>query len=185
MTIRRAVRGLIVLAIFLVTTLVAVPPGHAQGSVPVTLRLVSQTPWNTLKDPVLDIAVQADNASASPIDDLTLGVTIGAAVRSRTAYETSLASGPQLPVFAVTVPENDSLEPGGTRRFRTSVDLSTVGGISRSDSLIYPMRIDLRSGGSQLAVIDTAVIFLVAASYTNTASFGSPEAGWSPSLQAT
>jgi hypothetical protein len=161
MTIRRAVRGLIVLAIFLVTTFVAVPPGRAQGTVPVTLRLVSQTPWNTLKDPVLDIAVRADNASASPIDDLTLGVTIGAAVRSRTAYDTSLTSGPQLPVFAVTVPENDSLEPGGTRRFRTSVDLSTVGGISRSDSLIYPMRIDLRSGGSQLAVIDTAVIFLV------------------------
>jgi hypothetical protein len=161
MTIRRAVRGLIVLAIFLVTTFVAVPPGRAQGTVPVTLRLVSQTPWNTLKDPVLDIAVRADNASASPIDDLTLGVTIGAAVRSRTAYDTSLTSGPQLPVFAVTVPENASLEPGGTRRFRTSVDLSTVGGISRSDSLIYPMRIDLRSGGSQLAVIHTAVIILV------------------------
>ena len=140
----------------------AIPSGRAQSSVPVTLRLVSQTPWNTLKDPVLDIAVRADNAGASPIDDLTLGVTIGAAVRSRTAYETSLASGPQLPVFAVTtVPENDSLEPGGTRRFRTSVDLSTVGGISRSDSLIYPMRIDLRSGGSQVAVVDTAVIFLV------------------------
>ena len=162
MTIRRAVRGLIVLAIFVVTTLVAAPAGRAQGSVPVTLRLVSQTPWNTLKDPVLDIAVQADNAGASPIDDLTLGVTIGAAVRSRTAYETSLASGPQLPVFAVTtVPENDSLEPGGTRRFHTSVDLSTVGGISRSDSLVYPMRIDLRSGGSQVAVVDTGVIFLV------------------------
>jgi hypothetical protein len=161
MTIRRAVRGLIVLAIFLVTTFVAVPPSRAQGTAPVTLRLVSQTPWNTLKDPVLDIAVRADNTAASPIDDLTLGVTIGAAVRSRTAYETSLTSGPQLPVFAVTVPENDSLEPGGTRRFRTSVDLSTVGGISRSDSLIYPMRIDLRSGGSQVAVADTAVIFLV------------------------
>jgi hypothetical protein len=149
MTIRRAVRGLIVFAILLVTTFVAVPPGRTQSSVPVTLRLVSQTPWNTLKDPVLDIAVQADNASASPIDDLTLGVTIGAAVRSRTAYEASLASGPQLPVFAVTVPENDPLEPAGTRRFRTSVELSTVGGISRTDSLIYPMRIDLRSGGSQ------------------------------------
>ena len=162
MTIRRAARGLFVLAILLVTTIVAIPSGRAQSSEPVTLRLVSQTPWNTLKDPVLDIAVQADNAGASPIDDLTLGVTIGAAVRSRTAYETSLASGPQLPVFAVTtVPENHSLEPGGTRRFRTSVDLSAVGGISRSDSLIYPMRIDLRSGGSQVAVVDTAVIFLV------------------------
>jgi hypothetical protein len=164
MTIRRAVRGLLALAIFLVTTLVAAPSGRAQGStVPVALRLVSQTPWNTLKDPVLDIAIRADSAVATPIDDLTLGVTIGAPVRSRTAYEASLASGPELPIFAVTLPEKDSLEPDGTRRFRTSVDLSTIGGISRTDSLIYPLRIDLRSGGSQVAVLDTAAIFLVRA----------------------
>ncbi len=163
MTIRRAARGLLALAIFLVTTLVAAPTGRAQGSQPVTLRLVSQTPWNTLKDPVLEIAIRADSAAATPIEDLTLGVTIGAPVRSRTAYETSLTSGPELPVFAVTLPEKDTLEPGGTRRFRTSVDLSTIGGIGRSDSLVYPMRIDLRSGGFQVAVLDTAVIFLVRA----------------------
>jgi hypothetical protein len=161
MTIRRAARGLLALAIFLVTTLVAAPSGRAQGTAPVTLRLVSQTPWNTLKDPMLQIAVRADNAGAEAIDDLTLGVTIGAPVRSRTAYETALTSGPELPIYAVTPSEKDALEPGGTRRFRTSVDLSTIGGISRTDSLVYPMRIDLRSGGSQVAVVDTAAIFLV------------------------
>lgn len=161
MTIRRAVRGLLALAIFLVTTLVTAPSGRAQDPEPITLGLVSQTPWNTLKDPVLNIAIRADSGVAAPIDDLTLGVTIGSPVRSRTAYEASLTSGPELPIFAVTLPEKDVLEPGGTRRFRTSVDLSTIGGISRSDSLVYPMRIDLRSGGSQVAVVDTAAIFLV------------------------
>jgi hypothetical protein len=163
MTIRRAGRGLLALAIFLVTTFVAAPSGRGQGTtVPVTLRLVSQTPWNTVKDPMLDVAIRADNAGVEPIDDLTLGVTIGAPVRSRTAYETSLVSGPELPIFAITLPERGALEPGGTRRFRTPpVDLSTIGGISRSDSLVYPMRIDLRSVGSQVAVLDTAVIFLV------------------------
>ena len=64
MTIRRAARGLFALAIFLVATLVAAPSGHAQGSGPVTLTLVSQTPWNTLKDPVLELAVRADNAES-------------------------------------------------------------------------------------------------------------------------
>jgi hypothetical protein len=43
MTISRAARGLLALAIFLVATLVDTTAGHAQGSVPVTLTLVSQT----------------------------------------------------------------------------------------------------------------------------------------------
>ena len=161
MTISRAARGLLAFAIFLIATLVDAPAGHAQGSEQVTLTLVSQTPWNTLKDPVLELAVRADNARAEAIGDLTLGVTIGSAVRSRTAYESSLTEGPDLPIFAVTDTEEDVVDPGGTRRFRTSVDLSTIGGISRTDSLIYPMRIDLRSAGIQVAVLDTPVIVLV------------------------
>jgi hypothetical protein len=163
MTIRRAARGLLALAIFLVTTFVAAPTGRTQSTLPVTLRLTSQTPWNTLKDPVLDVSIRADNAGAEPIEELTLGLTIGAPVRSRTAYEASLTSGPELPIFAATIPKKDALEPAGTRRFRTSVDLSTIGGISRVDSLVYPMRIDLRSAGSPVAWLDTAAIFLVRA----------------------
>jgi hypothetical protein len=161
MTTHRAARGLLALAIFLVTAPVAAPSAFAQVSGSVRLTLVSQTPWNTLKDPLLEIAVRADSESSGPLDDLTLGVTIGTAVRSRTAYETSLVQGPSLPIFAATIPERDSLEPGGTRRFRTSVDLSTVGGISITDSLVYPMRVDLRSGGTPAAAVDTALVFVV------------------------
>jgi hypothetical protein len=163
MTLYRAARGLFAIAISLVTTLVAVPFAHAQGTASATLTLVSQTPWNTLSDPVSEVAIRADDVGATAIGELTLGVTIGAAVRSRTVYETSLTNGPELPIFAATIPEDGTLEPGGSRRFRATVDLSTIGGISPGDSLVYPMRVDLRSGGAQLAVIDTALIFLVRA----------------------
>ncbi|MGH2596185.1 MAG: DUF6049 family protein [Actinomycetota bacterium] len=163
MTMYRAARGLFAIAISLVTTLVAVPFAHAQGAASATLTLVSQTPWNTLSDPVSEVAIRAVDVGATAIGDLSIGVTIGAAVRSRTVYETSLTNGPELPIFAAAIPEDGTLEPGGSRRFRTTVDLSTIGGISPGDSLVYPMRIDLRSGGAQLAVIDTALIFLVRA----------------------
>jgi hypothetical protein len=163
MTMHRTARGLLAIAICLVTTLVAAPFAHAQGSASVTLTLVSQTPWNTLKDPVLDVAIRADNAGATAIGDLTVGLTIGAAVRSRTVYETSLTDGPDLPIFAAPFPEKGTLEPGGSRRFRVTVDLSTIAGISPGDSLVYPMRVDLRSGATRIAAIDTALIFLVRA----------------------
>ena len=161
MTMHRAARGLLAIAISLVTTLVAAPSAHAQDTASATLTLVSQTPWNTLEDHVLEVAIRADNAGATAAGDLTVGVTIGAAVHSRTVYETSLTDGPDLPIFATPFPEKGTLEPGGSRRFRATVDLSTIGGISPDDSLVYPMRVDLRSGGTQIGVVDTALIFLV------------------------
>jgi hypothetical protein len=36
---------------------------------------------------MLDLAIRADNAGADATGDLTLGITIGSAVRSRTAYD--------------------------------------------------------------------------------------------------
>lgn len=161
MTMHRATRGLFAISISLITTLVSAPSAHAQGTPSVTLMLVSQTPWDTLADPVLEVAVRADNAGTTAAGDLTLGVTIGAAVRSRTVYETSLTDGPELPIFATAIPEKGALEPGASRRFRATVDLSTIGGISPGDSLVYPMQVDLRSGVTQIAAIDTALIYLV------------------------
>lgn len=158
----RTARGLFAIAISLVTTLVAAPSGNAQGTASATLTLVSQTPWNTLADPALELAIRADNEGATAIGDLTLGVTIGSAVRSRTVYESSLTDGPGLPIFATAIPEKGTLEPGSSRRFRTPpLDLSTVGEISTGDSLVYPLRVDLRSGATQIAAVDTALIFLV------------------------
>ena len=123
MTISRAARGLLALAIFLVATLVDTTAGHAQGSRAGHAHARVADALEHLKDPMLDLAIQADNAGADAIGDLTLGITIGSAVRSRTAYEKSLTAGPELTIFAATLPEKDAVEAGRTRRFRTSVDL--------------------------------------------------------------
>ena len=110
---------------------------------------------------MLDLAIRADNAGADAIGDLTLrhhdrlGGPLAHGVRD-VAHR-----GAQTADLRRHAPEKDAVEAEGTRRFRTSVDLSTIGGISRTDSLVYPMRIDLRTAGVQVAVIDTAVIFVV------------------------
>ena len=161
MSTARAARGLLALAIVLVVALPAMPGALAQGPPDVTLTLLAQTPWNTLQHPELHVTVRAANTGDAPITDLTLGVTLGADILSRTAYETSLAAGPGLPIFATTIAENGTLPAGAQRRFRASVDLGTIGGVTTTDSLIYPMRIDLRSDGTPVAVVDTPVIFLV------------------------
>ena len=161
MTMHRAARGLLAIAISLVTTFAAAPQALAQDTVSTTLTFVSQTPWNTLADPMVELAIRADNGGTNAVTHLTLGLTIGAAVRSRTVYEASLIEGPDLPIFATAIPETGTLDPGGSRRFRATVDLSTIPGVSASDSLVYPMQVDLRSGGTQIAVVDSAVIYLV------------------------
>lgn len=45
--------------------------------------------------------------------------------------------------------------------FRIVLDLSTFTGLSTTQSLIYPLKVDLRSGFTSLAAIRTPVIFLV------------------------
>jgi uncharacterized protein DUF6049 len=164
MSTRRAAGALLVIA-FVLVTLVAPPHGavraHAQEAPEVVLRLDSQTPWNTIKDPILEVSVRAENVGQEPVGQLSLGVTIGAALRSRNLYETSLELGPGLPVYAATTLERGTLEPGESRSFTASVDLSTVGGVSSIDSLVYPMRVDLRSADVPVAVVDTPVIYLV------------------------
>jgi hypothetical protein len=145
MSTARAARGLLAIAILLAVALPGMPGAHAQGSPTAALTLLRETPWNTLKHPELRLVVRATNAAASPLSDLTLGVTIGAAIRSRNAYEASLTEGPGLPIFATTIAESGSLAPGDRRRFHVSVDLSSIGGVSTIDSLVYPLRVDLRS----------------------------------------
>ncbi len=161
MSIHRAARGLFASAIALAVCTITPTPAGAQAATGVSLRLVSQTPWATLKDPVIEIAVLARNDGSDAVSDLTLGITIGAAVRSRNVYEQSLIDGPTLPIDARTISETGTLAPGDERRFRVSVDLSTIGGVSAVDSLVYPMRLDIRSAGTPVVVLDSSIIFLV------------------------
>jgi len=158
---RRAAGGLLAIAFSLLSNLAAGQTARAQEDSGASLTLVSQTPWATLQDPVIEIAVKAHNEGAASLGDLSIGITIGAAVRSRNVYEASLTGGPGLAIDATTIVQEGTLEPGGERRFRLAVDLSLVGDISRIDSLVYPLRVDLRSAGTPVALIDVPAIFLV------------------------
>ena len=161
MSIRLAWRASLMLAFSFVTCMVGPVPAQAQESASVSLRLVSQTPFATLKTPVVELAVLASNDGTAALDDLTLGVTLGAAVRSRNVYEASLTEGPSLPIDARTIAQPGTLDPGAERRFHVSVDLSSIGDVSLVDSLVYPLRVDVRSVGDPVAVLDTPIILLV------------------------
>jgi len=159
---RRAAGGLLAIALSLLPSLTAGQAARAQEASGVSLSLVSQTPWATLEDPVIEIVVKARNDGTASLGDLSIGITIGAAVRSRNVYEATLTGGPGLAIDATTIAQEGTLEPGGERRFRPEpIDLSAVGDISQVDSLVYPLRVDLRSAGTPVALIDVAIIFLV------------------------
>ena len=64
-------------------------------------------------------------------------------------------------IYVDTFAQGGTLEAGQTREFRISVDLSEIDGVSVVDSLVYPARVDLRSGGAPVAHIDTPLVNLV------------------------
>lgn len=162
MSTSRARRALLAITLVMLGW-VGIAPMHAraQTQTDVALILLSETAWSSPTEPELRLAFRAQNGGAAPIEDLTIGVTIGAAIRSRSAYEDSLTEGPGLPIFATTIAEPGTLEAGRPRRFSVVIDLSTIGGLSPTDSLVYPMRIDLRSAGTPVAALDTPMVFVV------------------------
>lgn len=160
MRILRALGALLSLSIAASTLLGPVPAG-AQEPV-VTLMLRAQTPFTTLDEPEVTIAFRAENIGVDALRDLSVGFIIGPAIRSRVDYEASLVEGPVGTLIHLeTFAQDGVLEPGATREFRVSVDLSEIDGVSDIDSLVYPARIDLRSGGTQIATLDTPLVHLV------------------------
>jgi hypothetical protein len=160
-SLRHALAAATASSLLLLVGMTWVPAASGQDVPAARLTLRSQTPWNTLEDPVLQVSVLATNVGLEALPDLALGITIGAAIRSRSAYEASLTDGPELPIYANTFAQSGELEPGAERRFDLEVDLSTLDGISTLDSLVYPMRIDLRSASVSITWIDTPAIVLV------------------------
>ncbi len=146
----------------------ALAPAWAQSPSPepeppaVVLRLVELSPWNGPERPTLEVRFHATNEGDEPLDELTVGLTLFARVRSRTAYEQALRADP-VPVVVVdaeTYAPGGALAPGETRTFSLSLPLDAPG-IDRTSSGLYPLKLDLRSGGVPLAAIRTAVVYLV------------------------
>jgi hypothetical protein len=157
----RALGALLPLALVASTVLVgAVPAAAQEPSVDLTLR--AQTPVTTLEQPDVTITFRAENLGEEALGELTVAYVVGPAITSRGEFTTSLAAGPgSLPIGSNTEPQGGTLESGATREFRVTIDLGAFGGVSDSDSAVYPARIDLRSGGVQVGWIDTPLVHLV------------------------
>jgi hypothetical protein len=120
------------------------PPARAQEPV-AALTLERQTPFVMVnEDPILDVRVRAVNLGDAPLENLSLGVTLGLAVRTRGTYDASLLDGPAFFLTGDTRRLDGSLQPGASRTFDVQLDLAAK--VSTTESLIYPLRIDLRAG---------------------------------------
>ncbi len=142
----------------LLSVVVSVPAARAQDG-GVLLTLERQTPFATPQEPVVDLAVTATNTGDAPLTDLSLGLLLGTAARTRGAEQ--LAMDPAVPLTSLdseTRAQDGSLEPGQTRTFGTAIDL-TAFQVSQAESLIYPLDVDIRSGDSVLAELRTPVLF--------------------------
>lgn len=148
--------GLLLVAFALL--MLPVPESAAQEPA-VRLTLVAQTPWNSTVERTLEVKVRAQNLSDQPLTDLSVGWTLWTPVTTRTDFEDSLTTDPEgLVVTGDTIVQQGTIEPGGSRVFTLRM---TLEGTSATDSLIYPLKIDLRTGFTSLAALRTPVIFLV------------------------
>ena len=162
MSIHRALRAVLAVS-FLVSLCLAIPDGAGAQEPTVALTLASQTPFTTNTDPILELAITARNTGEDPIEDLSVGLSIGPFVSSRVAYEQSLIDGPgSAPIYVAAFPQPDTLSSGQTRtltvRLNMVEDVPEIG--TALDSAVYPAQVDLRSNAVPLASINTAVIHL-------------------------
>lgn len=140
----------------------ALPQRAAAQQGTVLIELLKQTPWTTPARPKLTISFEATNSGAQKLTDLSVGLTIGQPIRARLVYEQTLVLGPGLAIYGpAPARQAGTLDPGKSRRFTVSLNLASVPGVSRVDSLVYPMAIDLRSRGVVVASFNTAEIHFV------------------------
>lgn len=161
MIVRRGPRALLVVAIAL-SPLVAGPvPGARAQTGTVQLSLLSQTPWTSTRAPIMKVAVLATNTGGARIGDLSLGLTFGNPLTTRTDYETALTEGPPSHLFTKLFPFEKKLDPGESDSFTISLDLTSVPEIANSTvTAVYPMQIDLRVGGTPAGTLNTSLINL-------------------------
>ena len=160
MSIQRATRALLVAGAAL-AALAASLPATAQGNTDVSLSLVQQTPWTTARHPMETFVLHAENDGTTSVSDLSVTVTIGDVLRSRTEYNSLLDNGLTTPpIFAVTFQQDGSLDPGQPRRLEVAVDLSTTQIQSKpgDDSAVFPAQIDLRTSNQTIASLAVPLI---------------------------
>ena len=173
MTTRRAARAFTVPLVLVLATVAgfvagpAAPPSRAQTS-SVNVTLLAQTPWTTPDDPdtrevesELRIALVATNTGLARVGDLDVAITLGPAVVSRFQFEATITEGPSSEAFSTAVPFVGRLDPGTARTLTVRLDMASVTAVSTEDSRVYPLRVEVRSGGVPVASLSTPAIHLV------------------------
>ncbi|HEY7478164.1 MAG TPA: hypothetical protein VIB62_07995 [Actinomycetota bacterium] len=162
MTVPRVARAVSAVLVTICGVALAVPATVGRAQTPeVSLSLLQQTPWTTNEAPNLTVRVVATNTGPTPLQDLSIGLTIGPAIRARDQYEEMLAFGPSSTAFAATYPVEGELTPGTARTAGFTQDLSTIVAIDPTDSGVYPATVDIRAGGNVLASLNTPLIHIV------------------------
>jgi hypothetical protein len=130
----------------------------AQTGSDVTIKLVSQSGWNSIDRP-LELTFQATNLSATTLDQLTVELSIYAPARSRSLYELSLSSDATPLIVGYPFPETGTLDPGQTRAFHLGPQTLEVLEVRRETAL-YPLKIELRSQDLPVATVRSPMVFL-------------------------
>jgi Family of unknown function (DUF6049) len=158
----RRLLGILVVVVLLV---LSAPPAPAAPAPDVSLHLLQLAPWITPSSPDINLRVSAVNAGTRPVGDLTFGVTVFTPSRTRNQYEASLRSDPPDAgtLFAQFDVGLGKLEPGEHRTLQLSdTILANLGSalVQQDEHAIYPMKVELRSGDRELAVIRAPILFL-------------------------
>jgi Family of unknown function (DUF6049) len=159
MSTRRVPAHLLSLVVVL---LVSAPPAAAQGTDTIVAVLESQTPFVTTKHPELQAEILARNDGNQPLDNLSVRATVWSQALVLGTYEASLEGDPPGATIVGThaQPFDGSLEPGQTRRFH--IELRVQGkGVSTVQSYVYPLKLELLSGGTPEATMRSSAIVVV------------------------
>lgn len=137
---------------------IAVPlPGVAQPPA-AELRLLAQTSAVTPTIP-LRVTVAATNTGTAPLGDLVVSLWIYNPARSRSAYHQGLtAEPPTEPLLVRPFRQREPLAPGETREFALERRVPELTG--RGENALYPVKVQLESGGVAVAAIRTVVVFI-------------------------
>ena len=156
---------LVVVLVTVAVVEVAVLPARraaAQDGPSVALELLSQRAWVEPTDDRFGLRVLALNDGAAAVGDLDVRLSLGAPFVRRTDYEAWLVPGTETAdLHSTSVAFNGAIEPGGVRQFSVSVDPSTIGALTRTDSGVYPLQVEVRSAGVPVASLNTSLVWIV------------------------
>ena len=124
----------------------------------VELILEEQTPFGTPDRP-LSLSLRAHYPTGRPLRDLTVSLWIYHPATSRSAYHQGLiGEPPTAPLLITPFPQDGALRAGDTMQFSISHRLPEL--TARGENALYPIKVQLESGGVAVASIRSALVFI-------------------------